>query len=158
MVAQELLGKLLVRQWRGKKIVAHINEVECYVGEDDLASHASRGRTPRTEVMFGEAGYAYVYLIYGMYNCLNVVTERTGYPAAVLIRSADALNGPGKLTRALHITRTQNRLDLTRSDKLYIVDDGFTVSPTAIKALPRIGVDYAGDHALLPWRYYFPNA
>jgi DNA-3-methyladenine glycosylase len=153
MVARALLGKLLVRSWRGQTIAVRINEVESYVGEDDRASHASRGRTPRTDVMYGPAGYAYVFLIYGIYHCLNVVTERTGFPAAVLIRGADSLNGPGKLTRALHITGAQNRLDVTRSDKLYIADDGFKVPKPAIVSSPRIGVDYAGDHALLPWRY-----
>src|SRR6187431_2970286 len=82
VVAKELLGKLLVRQWRGKTLVVRINEVESYVGEDDKASHASRGRTPRTAVMYGRSGHAYVYLIYGMYNCLNVVTDRQNFPAA----------------------------------------------------------------------------
>lgn len=153
VVAKGLLGKLLVRQWRGKKIIVRINEVESYVGEDDLASHASRGRTPRTAVMYGEPGQAYVYLIYGMYHCLNIVTEKEGFPAAVLIRGAGGFNGPGKLTRALHITRAQNRLDIATSDALYVADDGFAVSPADIIATPRIGVDYAGEHALLPWRY-----
>ena len=153
VVAKALLGKLLVRQWRGTQFVARINEVESYVGEDDRASHASRGRTPRTAVMFGEPGHAYVYLIYGMYHCLNVVTERDGFPAAVLIRGAGSFVGPGRLCRGLHITRAQNRLDLTRSDQLYLADDGFVVLPKDITATPRIGVDYAGEHALLPWRY-----
>lgn len=152
-VAKELLGKLLVRQWRGKKLMTRITEVESYVGEDDQASHASRGRTPRTEVMFGEAGHAYVYLIYGIYHCLNVVTEHTGFPAAVLIRAAEGFTGPGKLCRGLHITRAQNRLDITHSERLYIADDNFRVAEKDISATPRIGVDYAGDHAQLPWRY-----
>lgn len=152
-VAKDLLGKSLVRRWRGKKLVARINEVESYVGEDDLASHARHGRTERATVMWGEAGHAYVFLIYGMHYCLNVVTERSGYPAAVLIRGAGTLNGPGKLTRYLHITRAQNQLDLAESDKLFIVDDGFKVAPRDIITTPRIGVDYAGEHALLPWRY-----
>jgi len=170
-VAKELLGKVVVRQWRGKTIAVRINEVESYVGEDDQASHASRGRTPRTAIMYGPPGLAYVYLIYGMYYCLNVVTEKEGYPAAVLIRGAvmesgmrnqelgleKPLNGPGKLCRALHITSAQNRLDLARSDTLYIADDGFAVSPRAITATPRVGVDYAGEHALLPWRYVIQN-
>ena len=153
VVAKELLGKLLIRSWRGKQLVVRINEVESYVGEDDLASHARRGRTPRTEIMYGEAGHAYIFLIYGMYHCLNIVTEQPGFPAAVLIRGAEAWNGPGKLTRALHITRAQNQLDLTVSNALYVADDGFHVSPASIIATPRIGVDYAGEHALNPWRY-----
>jgi len=155
VVARELLGKLLVRRWRGKKCALRIWEVESYVGEDDKASHASRGFTPRTAVMYGQAGHAYVYLIYGMYHCLNVVTEKRGFPAAVLIRAAGELNGPGKVTRFLHITRAQNRVDLTRSPSLYIADDGRRVAPQQIIAAPRIGIDYAGEHALLPWRYYY---
>ncbi len=153
VVAKELLGKIIVRSWRGKKYSARINEVESYVGEDDLASHARRGRTPRTALMYGEAGHAYVFLIYGMYHCLNIVTEQEGFPAAVLIRGADAFNGPGKLCRGLNITMAQNGLDLTTSPKLFIADDGFSVPAADITATPRIGVDYAGAHALLPWRY-----
>lgn len=120
--------------------------------------------------MFGEAGCAYVYLIYGMYNCLNIVTEKRDFPAAVLLRAAipvtgDAgmsfttpsmieLAGPGKLTRALHITRSQNKEDLTVSKKLYVADDGFIVAEGDVKSAPRIGIDYAGKDALLPWRYF----
>ncbi len=154
VVAKELLGKLLVRTWHGKKLIVRITEVESYVGEDDKASHASRGRTPRTTVMYGEPGRAYVYLIYGMYYCLNVVTEKKGFPAAVLIRAAGEFSGPGKLCRGLHIGKAQNRLDVTRNPLLYIADDGFRPRPRDIIATPRIGVDYAGEHALLPWRYY----
>jgi DNA-3-methyladenine glycosylase len=88
-VAQELLGCFLVREYRGKIIRAMITETESYVGEDDLASHASRGRTPRTELMYGEPGHAYVYMIYGMYHCLNIVTEKKDFPAAVLIRGVE---------------------------------------------------------------------
>lgn len=171
VVARELLGKLLIRSWRGTIYLVRINEVESYVGEDDKACHASRGLTPRTAVLFGEAGHAYVFLIYGMYHCLNVVTERKGFPAAVLIRGGvmesivpesklrlvqnklDNLNGPGKLTRALRITRVQNYEDLTSSNKLFIADDGYVVSPRSISTTPRINVDYAGEDALLPWRY-----
>jgi DNA-3-methyladenine glycosylase len=92
-----------------------------------------------------------------MYNCLNVVTDRKDFPAAVLIRAAGGFTGPGKLCRALHISRAQNRLDLTRSNTLSIADDGFTVAKRDIIATPRIGVDYAGEHALLPWRYYIDS-
>ena len=167
LVAKELLGKVLIRRWRGKTMAVRITEVESYAGEDDQASHAFRGHTARTAVMYGPAGRAYVYLIYGMYHCVNVVTEQKGYPAAVLIRAARPaealaktkvdLNGPGKLCRALHITSTQNRADLTTSDKLFIADDGVAVSSRDIIAAPRIGVEYAGEHALLPWRYYIKN-
>ncbi len=171
-VAQELLGKLLVRDWRGKKYVSRIAEVESYVGENDKACHAARGKTKRNEVMFGRAGFAYVYLIYGMYHCLNIVTDQENFPAAVLVRGAvpvsgfDAsaaqdpsfLSGPGKLTRETRITRAQNGEDLTVSDKLYVADDGFTVRKKEIKTGRRVGVNYAGADSLLPWRYYIENS
>ncbi len=172
-VARELLGKLLVRPWRGKKLVGRITDVESYVGENDLACHASRGRTPRTEIMFGEAGHAYVYLIYGMYDCLNLVTERKDFPAAVLIRSLEPVvgiavmhrlrgtsdihhltTGPGKLTQALAITRRLNGEDLTISRQLFVAADGYRVPNSSIATSARIGVDYAGEHAALPWRYF----
>jgi len=142
-------------------MTGRIVEVESYVGENDKACHAARGRTKRNEVMFGEAGRAYVYIIYGMYNCLNIVTERENFPAAVLIRALrqgqnilTATDGPGKLTRALHITRAQNREDLTVSEKLFVADDGLVVARSDIKRAPRVGVGYAGEDAMLPWRYY----
>lgn len=161
-VAKDLLGKLLVRTWRNKKSIGRIVEVESYVGENDTACHASKGKTKRTEVMFGDAGHAYVYLIYGMYHCLNIVTEHKDVPAAVLIRGITPVHnittktdGPGKVTRALHITRVQNAEDLTTSDRLYIADDGTRISKDSIQTSPRIGVEYAGADALLPWRYYY---
>lgn len=156
-VAKELLGKVLVRRWRGNIFKGRIAEVESYVGENDKACHASRGMTARNEVMFGEAGLAYVYLIYGMHHCLNVVTERYGFPAAVLIRSVVMpplrTDGPGRLTRAMHITRALNGEDLTNSRRLWIANDGFAVSPEEIVAMERIGVEYAGEDARLKWRY-----
>jgi DNA-3-methyladenine glycosylase len=142
-----------VRQWRGRALIARITETESYVGRDDKACHASRGKTKRCAVMFGEAGHAYVYLIYGMHHCLNIVTERKDFPAAVLIRSVEATFGPGRVTKRLHITRALNTEDVTRSDRLYVVDDGNRVSSRDIARAPRIGVDYAGADALLPWRY-----
>lgn len=160
VVAQALLGKLLVRQVAGENFSGRITEVESYVGVDDAACHASRGpawpagrRTKRTEIMFGKAGHAYVYLIYGMYHCLNIVTEEKEFPAAVLIRSLDIVTGPGRLTRALQITRHLNGEDLTTSKRLFVVDDGLRIPRRAIIATPRIGVAYAGKDALLPWRY-----
>ena len=190
IVAKELLGKLLVRRWRGNFLAGRVNEVESYVGENDLACHAAKGRTKRTEVIVGEAGHAYVYLVYGMYCCLNVVTQEPGFPAAVLVRglmswnvlpaianeSGDnsisfsaftqkmgeanvgqtALNGPGKLCRAMHISKAQNGEDLTISNKLWLIDGGYGVGRDRILATPRIGVEYAGKDALLPWRYLLP--
>lgn len=176
-VARALLGKLLVRQWRGQKLVGRITEVESYVGPDDLACHAARGRTKRTEVMFGLAGHAYVYFIYGMYNMLNIVTEDEGFPAAVLIRALEPVEGiaamqrarrgaglrqiatgPGKLTQALHITRSLNGADLTRGARLWVASDGYRVPRDLLATGPRVGVDYAGEHAHLPWRYYLRDS
>jgi DNA-3-methyladenine glycosylase len=149
-----------VRTWRNNKVVARITETESYVGEDDQACHARFGRTVRTEIMYGPPGQAYIYLIYGRYYMLNVVTEADGFPAAVLIRAAKlitgegVLDGPGKLTRTLHITRAQNKLDLITSNQLYLANDSYKVIAQEIKTSPRIGVDYAGKWAKLPWRYF----
>lgn len=168
IVAKDLLGKLLIRTYRNRTYIARICEVECYIGENDKASHARRGKTKRTEVMFGEAGFAYIYLIYGMYNCLNIVTDKKDFPAAVLIRGAipvegfkipsliaakTLLIGPGKLCREMHITKTLNKENLTSSTRLYIADDYMKISSTNIQTTPRINVNYAGEHAQLPWRY-----
>lgn len=156
-VARSLLGKYLVRENGQRKIVAKIVEVEAYVGPEDRASHASRGRTLRTEVMFGPPGVAYVYLIYGMHYCLNVVTEQEGYPAAVLIRAVEMasglVDGPGRVCRMLQIDRRLNRLDLTQGRMLWIEDRGCHISRARIAAYPRIGVAYAGEWAAKPWRF-----
>ena len=159
-VARSLLGKYLVRASRSGMMVGRIVEVEAYVGPQDRASHASRGRTKRTEVMFGRPGVAYVYLIYGMYHCFNVVTERTGYPAAILVRAVEVdskhppalIDGPGRVSRFLQIDRALNRLDLTLGKTLWIEDRGERVAESRIAAFPRIGVDYAGAWAAKPWR------
>lgn len=154
-LAQSLIGKVIVRRIRKKEFRARIVETEAYVGSHDLACHASKGRTNRTEVMFGPAGRAYVYLIYGMYDMFNIVASEVDDPQAVLIRAAEPLDGwladlsgPGKLTRGLQITRTDNGVDLT-SNRLHLLDDP-TDRPQII-ATPRIGIDYAGDwkHELL---------
>jgi DNA-3-methyladenine glycosylase len=154
-VAQQLIGKILVRRVDGELLRARITETEAYLGPQDLASHASKGRTKRTEIMFGRPGHAYVYLIYGMYDMLNVVTGTPGEAHAVLIRGAKPLDewkvdlgGPGRLARAFGITREHNGLDLT-GDELFFVDDP-THEPR-FKVTKRINIDYAGDwkHALL---------
>ncbi|MBI2063627.1 MAG: DNA-3-methyladenine glycosylase [Candidatus Yanofskybacteria bacterium] len=154
-VAQELLGKFLVRRIRRKTISVMITETEAYCGPSDLASHASRGRTKRTEVMFGPPGHAYIYLIYGMYHCFNIVTEKEDYPAAVLIRAIDAegVNGPGKLCRYFQINRSLNNEDLTASKKLWLEDRKVKVKPSQIKCFPRIGIDYAGSYKNKLWRF-----
>lgn len=156
-VARSLVGKYLVRE-NGKEIVAgRIVEVEAYVGCEDKACHASKGRTARTEVLFGPPGMSYIYLIYGMYHMLNVVTEQTDFPAAVLIRAIEVdgelIDGPGKLCRELAIDRSLNRLDLTRGRSLWFEDRGGRVTRKQIATFPRIGVDYAGEWAKKPWRF-----
>jgi len=164
-VARSLLGKYLVRANGSKRITGKIIEVEAYVGPGDRASHASRGRTKRTDVMFGRSGVAYVYLIYGMYHCFNVVTEREGYPAAILVRAVEpasppspVIDGPGRVCRYFQIDRSLNRLDLTVGQTLWIEGRGERVPPSAITAYPRIGVDYAGEWATKPWRFRLKGA
>lgn len=156
-VARSLLGKYLVRETASGLRAGRIIEVEAYVGPQDRASHASRGRTKRTDVMFGQPGLAYVYLIYGMYHCLNVVTERSDYPAAVLIRAIEyetgLADGPGRICRLFEIDRRLNYHDLTSGKALWIEDRGERISRTQIGAFPRIGVDYAGLWAAKPWRF-----
>ncbi len=157
MVARSLIGKYLVRHNGRGTLAGKIIEVEAYVGTSDKACHAAKGRTARTDVMFGPPGVAYVYLIYGMYHCLNVVTEREGFPAAVLIRAVEVdgeiIDGPGRLCRAFDIDRSLNRLDLTAKQCLWFEDRGVCVSRSQINRLPRIGVDYAGEWAHKPWRF-----
>jgi DNA-3-methyladenine glycosylase len=159
-VAKQLLGKYLVRQHPKGATVGRIVETEAYIGPQDLACHASKGRTARTEVMFGQAGHAYVYFIYGFYNMLNLVTERKDHPAAVLIRALepvmgldlmrarrqldslrDLASGPGKLCQAFGIDRSLNGADLCGTT-LYVEDRGDQAPK--FQATPRIGVDYAG--------------
>ena len=158
-VARSLLGKYLVRR-KGRKVIAgRIVEVEAYIGTEDLACHASKGRTARTEVMFGLAGVSYVYLIYGMHHCFNIVTERAGFPSAVLVRAVqDAgtqalIDGPGRACRFLAIDRRLNRMDLTGGRVLWVEDRGGRVPRSAIAVGRRIGVDYAGAWANKPWRF-----
>jgi DNA-3-methyladenine glycosylase len=159
-VAQELLGCVLVRKIGNKIIRGMITETEAYKGKKDLASHASKGRTPRTELMFGEAGRAYIYLIYGMYYCLNIVTEKKDYPAAVLIRSVKIenidykkTNGPGKVCRELKIGKELNGWDITRGEKIWI-ERGIKVPSKNIKKAKRVGVDYAQHCREYLWRFY----
>ncbi len=158
-VAKRLLGCFLVRKIGRKIIRARIIETEAYIGEDDLACHASKGRTKRTETMYGEAGHAYVYMIYGMYHCLNVVTEKKGFPAAVLIRAVEIenvphkkTNGPGKLCRFLEIERELNGWDMTHGEKLWI-ERGGKRDPKHIVAGKRIGIDYAKHCKEYLWRF-----
>ncbi|MCD8211577.1 MAG: DNA-3-methyladenine glycosylase [Oscillospiraceae bacterium] len=179
-VARDLLGRHLVRVYRGRVLSGRITETEAYVGRCDRACHAyGYRRTARTETLFARPGTAYIYMIYGMYHCLNLVTEEEGEPAAVLIRSLEPLsgeetmaglryqrpfkeltaarrknllNGPGKICQALALDRSLDGLDLTGSE-LYVL----TGDPGGREILsgPRIGVDYAGEDAALPWRFRY---
>ncbi len=156
-VARSLVGKYLVREQGRRLIAGRIIEVEAYIGTDDKACHASKGRTTRTEVLFGPPGHAYVYLCYGMYEMLNVVTEQEGFPAAVLLRAVECegrlIDGPGRLTRAFGIDRRLNRCDLTLGQALWFEDRGEVLQAGALNTYPRIGVDYAGEWARRPWRF-----
>lgn len=177
-VAQELLGCVLVCKNKGKIIRAVITETEAYKGKKDLASHASKGRTPRTELMYGEAGRTYIYMIYGMHFMLNIVTEKKDYPAAVLIRGVKIiksspfrkgrclkdrgicnmsgesiwLNGPGKVCKFLQIDKELNGWNMTRGDKIWI-ESGKKIKPAQIKKAKRIGIDYAKHCKDYLWRF-----
>jgi len=151
-VAPALLGKYLVRRQGGKKRRYLITEVEAYDGEKDLACHASRGRTKRNAVMFGEAGHFYVYFVYGMHWMLNIVTGKKSYPAAVLIRGVKGINGPARLTGALRISRAMNGKPALPKTGLWF-EKGIRVRTNCIKRTPRIGVGYAGVWAKKKWRF-----
>ena len=173
-IARQLLGKILVTNWKGIVTSGRIVESEAYAGAIDKASHASGGRrTTRNEIMYGEGGYAYVYLCYGIHHLFNVVTNSREIPHAILIRALDPLEGigemllrtnkkkldhtltrgPGNVSKALGILTKHSGFSLL-DDRLFIVDDGRIYSKREIAASPRIGVDYAGEDALLPYRFY----
>ena len=172
-MARELLGCRLIRKLGGTLLAGAIVETEAYIGEKDLACHAKVGRTPRTEIMYGLPGFAYVYFTYGMHWMLNLVTEREGFPAAVLIRAIQPLegiptmqvrrghkplsqlaSGPAKLTQALGIAREENGLDCCRSDSLITMTRGIQVPSASIVATPRIGLGQTPEPWLSkPWRY-----
>jgi len=149
-VAPDLLGKYLVYKNKAAKII----EVEAYVGAKDLACHASRGKTKRNEAMFLEGGHIYIYLIYGIYHCLNIVTGKKDSPEAVLIRALEYENcdGPGKLCREFGLSRSHNGLDLEKGP-IYIEDRGVKIPKNNITKTLRIGVEYAGIYAKKPWRF-----
>jgi DNA-3-methyladenine glycosylase len=172
-VARQLLGKHLVRKHEQGITVGRVVETEAYIGPNDKACHASRGCTPRTQIMFGDAGYAYVYLIYGFHHMLNIVTEAPNLPAAVLIRAVEPVkgmdlmaarrgtqerrnlaSGPGKLCQAFAIDRSLNGKDLCGRE-LYLIDPGDP--PPNFSTTPRIGVDYAGEWTHKPWRFIIPD-
>jgi DNA-3-methyladenine glycosylase len=159
-VARALIGMHLLHDDGRERRVGRIVETEAYQGPRDLAAHSSRGHTPRTAVMFGPPGHAYVYFIYGFWNCLNVVTGAAGVPHAVLLRALEPLDGlsertwgPGLLCRALRIDRRLNGVDLL-GDELWLEHAPRGAPRPRIARATRIGVDYAGDWARRPWRFY----
>lgn len=162
IVAKDLLGKHLVHISHGKKQIGRIVEVEAYIGTHDLACHAARGKTKRTAILFGPPGHAYVYLIYGMYYCMNIVTEPEGHASAVLLRALEPVKnviqrsqGPGLLCNAMHITTQLNAIDLTRHKYFYLENTNDTDFEIIEK--PRIGVDYAGEWKDKLLRFYIKD-
>lgn len=159
IVARDLLGKYLVHRDQGIERIGKIVEVEAYLGPHDLAAHSAKGRTKRTEVMFGPPGHSYVYLIYGMYYCMNVVTQEEGHASAVLLRGIEPVtniegktNGPGLLCKAMNITKHLHGHDLLSND-FYIAQADDSTRFTIVKK-PRIGVDYAKHWAKRLLRFY----
>jgi DNA-3-methyladenine glycosylase len=150
-VARELLGKFLVRKIGDREVALMITETEAYDGPPDLGSHSARGRTARTEVLFGPSGIWYVYIIYGLHHMLNIVTKRPG--AAVLIRGVEGFPKPGTLTKAFSITRGLNKMPHAKKSGLWIEDRGVVIKPNQIHAGPRIGIAYAKKWAKKPWRF-----
>lgn len=172
-IAKDLLGKVLVTNWNNEYTSGRIVETEAYAGSTDRASHASKGRTSRTEVMFGEGGTAYVYLCYGIHQMFNIVTNKAGIPHAVLVRAVEPIDGidimlrrtgkkkadervasgPGNVGKAFGFHTSQCGLSLT-GDELFIGDDGFKVSRSMMGQSARVGVDYAGAHAAWEYRFF----
>jgi DNA-3-methyladenine glycosylase len=172
IVARELLGQRLVRLLDDQRISGRIVEVEAYIGEEDKACHAASGRTERNAVMYGPAGYAYVYFIYGMHHCFNIVTEREGFPAAVLVRALEPgkgrsvmrrlrggrdgrelTNGPAKLCYALKIDRSMNGIDLVTSRRLWLERDE-SVDGEEVLTGPRVGVRGDRKAVTVAWRFW----
>jgi DNA-3-methyladenine glycosylase len=148
IVAKELLGKFLVREYDGAsdRNAYMITEVEVYDGPRDKGSHAWRGQTPRNTPMFGPAGHWYVYFTYGIHWMLNIVTGEVGYPSAILIRGVEGINGPARLTKALSISKAQNDKPAIRKTGLWVEDRGIEIPAKKIKKGPRIGINYAGAY------------
>src|SRR5688572_9925648 len=168
-VARELIGARLVRILDGVKLVGIISETDAYISQKDLACHAKAGLTARTAVMFGEPGHAYVYFTYGNHWMLNAVTEREGFPAAVLIRSIQPIEGieimstrrsgrdtfgPGKLTQAMGITKSENGVDLTESAHGLWIEEGIQIPNSLVTKGPRVGLNNTPEPWLSkPWRF-----
>lgn len=151
-VAPDLVGKLIVRKLdSGEEISLRITETEAYRGTEDKACHASKGRTPRTEILYGESGIIYVYLCYGIHWLMNVITGEKEQPQGVLIRACENFEGPARLTKKLQIDKSFNNQHVDGNERLYFVDDGFK---PRIRTDKRVGIDYAGEEwATKPWRF-----
>ncbi len=151
-VAPDLVGKLIVRTYdNGEETALRITETEAYRGEEDTACHACKGRTARTEVMYGEAGYLYIYLCYGMHWLMNVVTGRKDQPQAVLLRACEIYDGPAKLTKKLSIDKSFNCEPIFGNPRIRIEDDGYRA---VIETLPRVGINYSTpEYRDILWRY-----
>ena len=172
-VARELIGARLVRIMDGIKLVGLITETEAYIGEEDLGCHAKAGRTPRTVVMYGPPGHAYVYFTYGNHWMLNTVTERENFPAAVLIRAIQPVEGvevmyarrngrdtfgPGKLTQAMGITKNENKVDLTEANDNLWIEAGIFVPDRSVTIGPRVGLNTVREPWFSkPWRFLVNN-
>ncbi|MCA1646439.1 MAG: DNA-3-methyladenine glycosylase [Chloroflexi bacterium] len=163
VVARDMLGKTLVHLGADNlRRSGRIVETEAYVGPDDQASHARVGAHGRAAIMYGQAGMAYVYLVYGLHHCFNAVTEQEGYPGAVLVRAIEPLEnaergaGPALVCRALQIDRSCTGLDLTAS--ALFLEDAPMVADPQVRVGARIGVDYAGEWAMYPWRFWVADS
>ncbi len=152
-VAPQMLGKFLVRHAKDAVIASMITEVEAYIGPEDLACHASKGRTPRTSILYGPPGTLYIYFVYGIHWMLNVVTREEGFPAAVLLRGTTDVIGPARLTKYFAIDGSLNGQPAIAKAGLWFEDRGVVVPTKSILRTPRIGVDYAGEWAEKPYRF-----
>lgn len=178
-ISRELLGKVLCTQFDGAvRTAGIITETEAYRGRDDKACHAYGKRTGRTEVMYHNGGKAYVYLCYGIHHLFNIVTNTEGLADAILVRAIEPVDGidvmlerrgqekvspkltagPGRLSQSLGITKDYYGMDLTGNHSIWIEDRGYIITEEEIAASPRIGVDYAGEDAKRPWRFYFKDS
>ncbi len=156
LVAKDLLGKYIVRRINNKEIIGQIIETEVYIGPKDKASHAYLGKkTKRNQAEFFIGGHIYIYLVYGMYWQLNIVTEKAGKPECILVRALDLADGPGKVCRYLKLDKSFYGEDLTKSKRIWLEDRGVKVKPSQILATSRIGIDYAGPYwSRRKWRLY----
>ncbi|MFQ6031466.1 MAG: DNA-3-methyladenine glycosylase [Candidatus Zixiibacteriota bacterium] len=175
-VAKQMLGKFLVREIGKERLVGKIVETEAYIGPFDLASHAYGGKkTERNKAEFFEGGHIYIYLVYGMYWQFNISTSASGKPECVLLRALEPIegieimrrnrnsslqnltNGPGKLCQAFALDKGYYGEDLVKSSRIWLEDRGFIVDESEIGCGPRIGIDYAGEWAKKPWRFYIKD-